>query len=52
MTDQDPKYQSNQEHNNIPEGAVQSPTMEQGPEKPVQPLMTDQGQEKPVQPPQ
>ena len=23
MTDQDPKYQSNQEHNNIPEGAVQ-----------------------------
>ena len=51
MTDQDPKYQSNQEHNNIPEGAVQSPTMEQGPEKPVQPLMTDQGQEKPVQPP-
>ena len=51
MTDQDPKYQSNQEHNNIPEGAVQSPTMEQGSEKPVQPLMTDQGQEKPVQPP-
>lgn len=51
MTDQDPKYESNQGHNNIPEGAVQSPTMEQGPEKPVQPLMTDQGQEKPVQPP-
>ncbi|WP_293887117.1 hypothetical protein [Streptococcus sp. A12] len=48
MTDQDPKYQSNKEHNNIPEGAVQSPTMEQGPENPVQPLMTVQGQEKPA----
>ena len=35
MTDQDPKYQSNQEHNNIPEGAVQ-PSMageEQNPPK-------------------
>lgn len=51
MTDQDPKYQSNQEHNNIPEGAVQSPTMEQGPENPVQPQMADQGPENPVQSP-
>ena len=48
MTDQDPKYQSNQEHNNIPEGVVQSPTMEQGPEKPVQPPMMAPGVEKPA----
>ena len=34
MTDQDPKYQSNQEHNNIPEGAVQPPMVgeEQNPQ--------------------
>lgn len=48
MTDQDPKYQSNQEHNNIPEGAVQSPTMEQGPENPVQPPMMAPSVEKPA----
>ena len=64
MTDQDSQYQSNQEHNNVTEGTVQPPMMEQslenpvqppmmvqGPENPVQPSMADQGLENPVQPP-
>ena len=64
MTDQDSQYQSNQEHNNVTEGTVQPPMMEQslenpvqppmmvqGPENPVQPPMADQGLENPVQPP-
>ena len=51
MTDQDPKYESNQGHQGLPEGAVQPPTTEQGSENPVQPPMTNQGQEKPVHPP-
>ena len=48
MTDQDPKYQSNQEHNNIPEGAVQQPMMGEGPENPVQPQMMASGPENTV----
>ena len=51
MTDQDPQYQSNQEHNNVTEGTVQPPMTEQGLKNPVQPPMTEQGPGNVVQPP-
>ena len=51
MTDQDPKFESNQEHQGVPEGAVQPATMEQGPENPIQPPMMAQDLGNPVQPP-
>ena len=50
MTDQDPQYQSNQEHNNVPEGNVQPPMMEQGLENAAQSPMADQGLENAAQP--
>ncbi|WP_053091439.1 hypothetical protein [Streptococcus sp. 400_SSPC] len=61
MTDQDPKYESNQGHQGLPEGAVQPPmatpvpenaiqpsTMGPNPENPAQWPMIEQGSEKPV----
>ena len=64
MTDQDPKYESNQGHQGLPEGAVQPPmatpvpenaiqpsTMGPNPENPAQWPMIEQGSEKPVHPP-
>ena len=51
MTDQDSQYQSNQEHNNVTEGTVQPPMMEQSLENPVQPPMMVQGPENPAEPP-
>lgn len=61
MTDQDPKYESNQGHQGVPEGAVQPPmatpvpenaiqpsTMGPNPENPAQWPMMEQGSEKPV----
>lgn len=61
MTDQDPKYESNQGHQGVPEGSVQPPmatpvpenaiqpsTMGLNPENPAQWPMMEQGSEKPV----
>ena len=61
MTDQDPKYESNQGHQGVPEGSVQQPmatpvpenaiqpsTMGPNPENPAQWPMMEQGSEKPV----
>ena len=61
MTDQGPKYESNQGHQGLPEGAVQPPmatpvpenaiqpsTMGPNPENPAQWPMIEQGSEKPV----
>ena len=48
MTDQDPKYESNQGHQGVPEGTVQPPMTDQVQENPVQPPMMAQGPEKPV----
>ena len=39
MTDQDPKFESNQEQQGVPEGAVQPPIMSPGQENTVQPPM-------------
>ena len=50
MTDQDPKFELNQEHQGVPEGAVQPPMMAQDLGNPVQPLMMAQGLENTVQP--
>ena len=49
MTDQNPKYESNQGHQGVPEGAVQQPMMAPGPENPVQPPMMSPGPENPTQ---
>lgn len=45
MTDQDSKFESNQEHQGVPEGDVQQPMQNQGLANPVQPQMLNQAPE-------
>lgn len=49
MTEQDPKFELNQEHQGVPEGAVQPSRMGEGPDNSVQTSMMGQGLENPAQ---
>ena len=48
MSDQDPQYQPNQGHNDLPEGTAQPPMPNQGLANPVQPPMMEQAPENSV----